>query len=279
MKRLINFMCLFVFAISVFAQSLVHTVQAGETLESIAKKYNMSVYRIQQANPESQNYFYIGMKLNIPGKRESKSKEESQSVVSSQQQIVDDTHYTSRFYNMQNHGSVIEEVSFSDMISTGDAKDLLAGFSFGVSVNFGYKYFLHNNFFVEGMLGYSGRIMQSDIVKTGNDFSMNLHNITLPIHVGGFLPVSDKLAFGFFAGTRFDYAIAGNGESDGEKIKFSDIKKVENFKCLTPYLELGVDICLKSGAAIRFTYGHGLSKNFSKELGMSYISVGYGLLY
>lgn len=103
MMRLINFICLFVFAISVFAQSLVHTVQPGETLESIAKKYNISVYKIQQANPDSQNYFYIGMKLNIPDKGESRSKEETQAVVSSHKLVEDAQSENSNLTNKHHH--------------------------------------------------------------------------------------------------------------------------------------------------------------------------------
>lgn len=45
-----------------------YTVQRGETLESVAKKYGISVDELQQANPLTKEYFYSGMKLTIPSK-------------------------------------------------------------------------------------------------------------------------------------------------------------------------------------------------------------------
>lgn len=48
------------------AQQKSHTIQRGETIESIAKKYNVSVLSLQQANPDLQEIFYVGMKIVIP---------------------------------------------------------------------------------------------------------------------------------------------------------------------------------------------------------------------
>lgn len=43
-----------------------HTVQKGETIESIAKQYNVTVVNLREANPDIDQYFYVGLKLNIP---------------------------------------------------------------------------------------------------------------------------------------------------------------------------------------------------------------------
>lgn len=45
-----------------------HVVQRGETLQSIATKYGVSVDELKQANKDAQNYLYAGMKLVIPQK-------------------------------------------------------------------------------------------------------------------------------------------------------------------------------------------------------------------
>ena len=56
-------------SLSMSAQtSLFHTIQRGETIESVAKKYGISVSDLQQANPSTKDYFYVGMKLVIPHK-------------------------------------------------------------------------------------------------------------------------------------------------------------------------------------------------------------------
>lgn len=48
------------------AQQVSHTVQRGETLDGIAKKYNVSVYALKNANPDMVDMPYVGMKLIIP---------------------------------------------------------------------------------------------------------------------------------------------------------------------------------------------------------------------
>ena len=66
MKKL--FICLMVmFAMTVAAQEYkTHTVQRGETISSIAAKYQVSVDDIKNANPHSGGLVYVGMKLKIP---------------------------------------------------------------------------------------------------------------------------------------------------------------------------------------------------------------------
>ena len=43
-----------------------HTVQRGETIESVAQKYGITVDALKAANPNAGNLFFVGMKLNIP---------------------------------------------------------------------------------------------------------------------------------------------------------------------------------------------------------------------
>lgn len=55
--------CVFAMAQS---QTITHVVQRGETIESIAKYYNVSVEDINKANPNMDGVVYVGMKLIIP---------------------------------------------------------------------------------------------------------------------------------------------------------------------------------------------------------------------
>lgn len=50
--------------LAVFAQ--IHTVEKGETLQSIAEKYHVSISSLVAANAGADNLFYVGLKLNIP---------------------------------------------------------------------------------------------------------------------------------------------------------------------------------------------------------------------
>jgi len=54
-------------------QVVTHVVQRGETIESIAKQYNVSVADINKANPNAEGVVYVGMKLQIPLSTEKQS--------------------------------------------------------------------------------------------------------------------------------------------------------------------------------------------------------------
>lgn len=64
MKRLFFILAMVVICTSAFAEK--HTVQKGESLQSIATKYKITVSQLVEANPGSDNLFYVGLILNIP---------------------------------------------------------------------------------------------------------------------------------------------------------------------------------------------------------------------
>lgn len=77
MKRLLLGCFCILFCSFLHAQSPnLHTVSRGETPESIATYYGLTVEELKEANPtlDFSEYFYVGMKLNIPGKDKKKSK-------------------------------------------------------------------------------------------------------------------------------------------------------------------------------------------------------------
>ena len=73
MKRLLLTMIALLSMTIAVAQQTSHTVQRGETLESIARKYNVTTDAIKRANPDAANMFYVGMKLIIPSSQQSKN--------------------------------------------------------------------------------------------------------------------------------------------------------------------------------------------------------------
>ena len=67
MKRLFLIsLILFVFISSYAQTTQTHVVKRGETPESVAAKYGISTDALKSANPNMNNLFYVGMKLNIP---------------------------------------------------------------------------------------------------------------------------------------------------------------------------------------------------------------------
>lgn len=63
LSMLLSLVCLFATA---QPQTITHIVQRGETLESIAEHYSVSVDDIIKANPNTDGMFYVGMKLAVP---------------------------------------------------------------------------------------------------------------------------------------------------------------------------------------------------------------------
>ena len=59
-------MMLLVCATISMAQTKSHTVTRGETIESVAQKYGVTVDALKEANPSMGSMFYVGMKLIIP---------------------------------------------------------------------------------------------------------------------------------------------------------------------------------------------------------------------
>jgi LysM repeat protein len=66
MKRLLTGFLMLLVVLFAQAQQVVHMVQRGETLESIAEKYHVSKDAITKNNPDAVESFYVGMKLFIP---------------------------------------------------------------------------------------------------------------------------------------------------------------------------------------------------------------------
>jgi len=72
MKKLLTIAVMLLSFTALMAQQITHTIKRGETLESIAQKYNVSVDAIKEANPNVANMIFVGMKLTIPEKSKPK---------------------------------------------------------------------------------------------------------------------------------------------------------------------------------------------------------------
>lgn len=83
MKKLLAIVFVMFAFTTVKAQQVSHTIQRGETLESIAQKYHVSVDALKQANPDAVDLFYVGMKLNIPTTSETSERNSQETNVTS----------------------------------------------------------------------------------------------------------------------------------------------------------------------------------------------------
>ena len=83
LKRTMMCCLMFVVVNVVFAQDFQakHEVQRGETLASIAKQYGVTEQMIKDANPQTGNLFYVGLKLNIPKSVETNNNIKNKEIV------------------------------------------------------------------------------------------------------------------------------------------------------------------------------------------------------
>lgn len=65
-SRLITLLVSCLMALTAMAQDVVHTVERGETLESIAGRYGVTTGQITTLNPDAAQFIYVGMQLTIP---------------------------------------------------------------------------------------------------------------------------------------------------------------------------------------------------------------------
>lgn len=243
MKKILFVLVLMVASVTAFAQSKTYKVKAGETIESVAHKHGVSVMSLLQANPEATENLYPGMKLVIPN---------GKYVVEEGNVVVNGDQPDSR----QGRGSFSLETEFQYVMITGDAKDFYKGFNCGMSADVGYQYYIHNNLFVDGFVGY--RWYTLNLV---NDATENVHNITLPIHLGAHIDVSEKVGLRPFFGPRVDFPVSSRLKYRGDSVSSGRKTGVT--------LEFGIDFLYKDWG-IRAKYGLGVGDYKNQN----YVSIG-----
>lgn len=230
--------CMFAMAQS---QTVTHVVQRGETLESIAEYYKVSVDDINKANPNADGMVYVGMKLSIPiqkhiieniQKTSSKddvfvqSSNSSMLPTSNAKQITKEQEKgaTTNLLTTSTHPNTEEEkyskedwdVSMQIALFlgslTGDGAECFKN-TWSMSAALGAKYFMVDNVYVEALIGYKGLVVswKKDYVEalfgehaTGN---LDTHSIYSPLYLG---VKFDNLSIK--AGPYFDYIVSGKQE-------------------------------------------------------------------
>lgn len=114
------------------AQSVVqHTVVRGETVTSVARKYNVSEEQLRKANPDIDTYFYVGMKLNIPAAPTTQNKTVVKQDAQAIKPDIQVVNKTTQANNIPTTSSVATNNVFLEETKNGDYK--------GGDVNFLYQ--------------------------------------------------------------------------------------------------------------------------------------------
>lgn len=212
MKKLLLAMALVMWSLSSVA--LTHTVARGESLQSIAKKYNISVDRLLESNPGARKLFYVGLKLEIP---ENVLTAENTSVQQEPAAPAEDNHAQTESQSEPESDPDKPGITITTLVEYGflSKESGMKGnnytYAFTVGANY---YFMHSGrgVFAGANIGYnSANYHQSQISRGEYVISESTsHFITLPVHIGyTFASANNLFGISPYAGIDFNFCVGG----------------------------------------------------------------------
>ena len=230
---LFSTVCMFTMAQS---QTVTHIVQRGETIESIAEIYKVSVENINKANPNADGIVYVGMKLNIPTSSvQPKTSSRDVSIETSQTQELTPERAPIKNVSKEDkkYSASSEDKKYGKFIFAGE---LGYGFIKGPSnfmyeATFGANYTLPYNLYVGARIGYNSANYNESIKIEGKNINaeQNCHFLQIPIEFGYSLKnESESLGLIPFVGFNTNIGLSGKykqkilgtgGEESSKKLK------------------------------------------------------------
>lgn len=231
--------CFTLLALAAFAQETIsHVVAKGETVTSIANKYNVSEAALLEENPILKNYIYVGMKIRIPSnaKKQIVFEEPAKSQKSPADVVVTvgENEASTTQANVETEAPKKENYFKNSFFperqpETFTPHRTYAGFAFylptveglGESLSawgieatgFGYQFFLSPNFFLDA----SGHIIFRHLNQKASEYYQmryNAFDFQFPIMLG--LEIS---GFQLRAGGFLEYTLLGwQAQKTGDKI-------------------------------------------------------------
>ena len=301
-KKIITFICMMFVGMSlVVAQTNTtkHTVERGETLASIAKRYATTEAKIIELNPDAAQFVYVGMELIIPIVSPNFNNETiavSRKIGSSrkiplQSEADNDNELSLLKNNSLKKYEFKVFAGFSINNFTGkDAKntDMICGFHAGVS--FGYNFY--ENIFVECSIGIATKGYKLDTTMSSGDYwddeganydsststKYLSYNVDLPVLIGYNFFINDVSNLKIKVGPYMTYVISGKKtvenyttiypdihSSETESIKSeTKVGNMKGFKRMGYGVYAGISADYKS-LVLSASYQRGLSKVFDKS--------------
>ncbi len=260
---LLSAVCMFTMAQS---QTVTHVVQRGETIESIAQYYNVSVEDINKANPNADGVVYVGMKLAIPTKlsqakdevtvENTRANEDNQNKSHfSQSQISNSSRTIISEENDTKIGFQLARVKASYLFPTELEKSTRGHYrsSYNLSFVLEGEYVFNPNIFAGIGLGYmaqgssnSDRNQDEDGVRY-QQYKTQYHYIMLPLSIGYRMPITKNVKLDLYTGPTITYIVSGYSQyraSTSEDWNKKKLKDMKNVKYFTPFWNIGARINL-----------------------------------
>lgn len=256
-------------------------------MESIAKKYKVSLEDLKIANPEAVAKIYEGMQIIIPSSNSRKTKVERAEKPETDYQPVqeysndysssdqDMTYSTSRIVYENNNVQESRKNTWHFVFrlgpsffkgeksssGKGSSRTFSSSSKVGYELSLGAHYYFWENFYGSAMLGYYQTSFNSVGIYYGSSTSVESvsKNIQLPIEVGVELPISKLFGFILEVGPTLLYAVDGYVKTNGEKKSFSDIEKDTKIDRFSAILKLGGGLKF-GGFSVQGFYGIPLTK-------------------
>lgn len=225
-----------------------HTVDRGETLQSIAKRYATTEAKIIELNPDAAQFVYVGMELTVPTmKAHDAAKEDNYKTMNNN--IVTQTTSDHFIENstLNNAASKNDHRKFEKELYVGvsmnnftgtDIKDskMEVGFSAGFTVRCYFE-----NVFFEGSLGIATKGYKLDSKSSsggywddeGPNYDSSIstkytsYNLDLPVLVGYKIVMNDNFNIKLKVGPYFTYALSGKLREKGYMTEYDDIHSSE----------------------------------------------------
>ncbi len=252
--------CVFTMAQS---QTVTHVVQRGETLESIAEYYKVSVEDINKANPNADGIVYVGMKLNIPTVMEKVTTKptnhaKNDKTVTSFPSALNTPKSESEFHTTHApHNKKLWKLKVIAGLTSGswtgkDFKDgnvdteygkanvknkaiyqfhvgLIADYVFSKNVYAGLGLVFNQTGYKQDYQMTSGQYWDDEGANYDGEqnVKMTTNKFDIPIHIGGMYNLSSNTRLFLEAGPYISYAISGNKKRTGYFTQYKDIHSSE----------------------------------------------------
>lgn len=246
------------------SQIVTHVVQRGETIESIAEYYKVSVADINKANPNADGIIYVGMKLNIPAstspKNETRTEKTTTSGISSNENTsyVPQSSTTKKSYdNETTLGLQFARVKASYLFPTEMEKSSRGHYrsSYNLSFVLEGEYVFNPNIFAGFGLGYmaqgscnSDRNQDEDGIRY-QQYKSQYHYVMVPLCIGYRMPITKNVNIDAYTGPVVTCVVAGNSQyrtSTSEEWNKTKLKDMKNVKYFTPFWNIGACVNLWS---------------------------------
>ena len=214
------------------SQTVTHVVQRGETLESIAEYYKVSVEDINKANPSADGIVYVGMKLNIPTSSDfakTTPKEAPKNMAPIQKQVTENhTENYVKHNDTQNNDEKVGKFEFAGELGFGFIK---GADNFMYEATVGANYRLPYNIYVGARIGYNSAnyIVLTKYEGRSIEVEQKYHFLEIPLELGYALKnTSETLGVIPFVGFNTNIGLSGKnklrtlgtgGKTESQKVK------------------------------------------------------------